>query len=219
MFKKFWNKSNIVSSNLHYYDRFVNQFNCKYVWKCSPDKIFNIYNQNCSKYHLEIGPGTGYFLKNSNLNSTIHELTLIDINDQILDYSMKNLKSEYSNINALNYNLFTDKIPDHIKFDSVGINYVLHCIPGDLQKKIDTLIHNLGDNNYKLFASTVICDPLHISIIAEYELMLLNSLGIFNNNNDTYQELQEYLENNKFKYNLHKEGYVAILEINTNKLL
>ena len=48
--------------------------------------------------------------------------------------------------------------------------------------------------------------------------MLLNSLGIFNNNNDTY-DLQEYLENNKFSYNLHKEGYVAILEINTNKLL
>ena len=217
MIKKFWKNNNIVSKNLQYYDRYVNEINCKYIWKCPSNIIFNNYRNNCSKYHVEIGPGTGYYLKNIGLSSKIKELTLIDINNQILNYSKNNLKSEYSNINVLNYNIFNEKIPEKINFNSVGINYVLHCIPGSLQKKVDTLIKNLGNNDYKLFASSIICDPLHMNILAEYELIMLNSLGIFNNNNDTYEELQEYLENSKLDYKLYREGYAAIIDININK--
>ena len=103
----------------------------------------------------------------------------------------------------------------------MGINYVLHCVEGSLEYKIDTLLNNLENNHagyggcggYTLFGATVICDPLHINTIAEYELMLLNSLGIFNNNLDTYDNLSEYLLNNKIKHKIDKKGYVALFSI------
>ena len=216
MFRNFWTKSNIISRNIQHYDHIVNRINCLYAWKCSENYIINHYRSNISSYHLEIGPGTGYFLKRHNLrkNLSIQQLTLLDINENILDYSKKHLKNDYDHdIQTLHYDIFSKKIPEHIKFNSVGINYVLHCIPGNLQHNIDILINNLGNNGYNLFGATVICDPLYMNPIAEYELMLLNSLGIFNNRNDTYDQFNEYLINNNIRHNIVKRGYVTIFNI------
>ena len=217
MLTKFWNNNNFVSKNLKHYDKIVNRINCLYVWKCSENYIINHYRNNISSYHLEIGPGTGYFLKKENLrkNFSIQQLTLLDVNENILNYSKQNLKNDYDHkIITVHQDVFSKKINKNIKFNSVGINYVLHCIPGTLENNIDTLINNLGSSNYNLFGSTLICDPLHMNPIAEYELILLNNLGIFNNSNDTYEQFIEYLNNNKIKHNILKIGYVAIFNIN-----
>ena len=217
IFKNFWNKTNLISKHMEYYDGVVNEFNCLHVWKCSRQYIINHYRSHISNYHLEIGPGSGYFLKRDILrkNPSINKLTLIDVNDDILDYSKQNLKDEYSNdITTLNTDIFSHTIPSDIQFKSVGINYVLHCIPGSLHENIDTLLTNLNSTNYNIFGATVISDPIHMNPIAEYELMVLNSLGIFNNKNDTYEEFQEYLINQKIKHNITKRGYVALFTIN-----
>ena len=52
-----------------------------------------------------------------------------------------------------------------------------------------------------------------MNTIAEYELIFLNAFGIFNNNNDTYEELKEYLDNRNLNFSLKKQGYVAIFNI------
>ena len=213
MFGNFWKYNNIVSKNIQRYDRFVNQINCEKVWKCSQKHIIDNYRANIDCNHLEIGPGTGYFLKKQNLNIDFNNLTLVDVNSKILHYSKNNLQSECSNIEILSHDLFASQIPREVEFNSVGINYVLHCVPGNLQTKLDKLISNLGDNKYNLFGASVICDPLHMNVIAEYELMFLNAFGIFNNNNDTYQELNEYLNNTNLNFSLKKQGYVAIFNI------
>ena len=213
MFGNFWKYNNIVSKNIQRYDKFVNKVNCEKVWKCPQKHIINNYRRNINENHLEIGPGTGYFLTKENLDVNLNKLTLIDVNSEILDYSRNKLQSEYSDINILCHDLFTCEIPDSVVFNSVGINYVLHCVPGNLQTKLDKLISNLGDNKYNLFGASVICDPLHMNPIAEYELMFLNAFGIFHNNNDTYEELDEYLNNRNLKFTLKKQGYVAIFNI------
>ena len=216
LFKHYWANKNFVSKNIHYYDRLVNKINCQHVWKCSERYIINHYRNNISHYHLEIGPGSGYFLKKENLlkNPSIDQLTLIDINSEILDFSKENLTPDYCNdIVTLNFDIFSDKIPSGIKFNSVGLNYVLHCIPGKLENKLDTLLDNLDHTGYNLFGATVICDPLHMNPLAEYELMLLNTLGIFNNNHDSYEDLSRYLLKNNIKHNISKRGYVALFSI------
>ena len=123
------------------------------------------------------------------------------------------MSSDYSDIDVLSHDLFNSKIPSSVEFNSVGINYVLHCVPGNLQTKLDKLISNLGDKKYNIFGASVICDPLHMNPIAEYELIFLNAFGIFNNNNDTYEELNNYLKERKMKFSLEKKGYVAIFNI------
>ena len=49
--------------------------------------------------------------------------------------------------------------------------------------------------------------------LAEYQLMFLNSIGIFNNSDDTYTQLEQYLTANKLTFNLKKIGYVSIFNI------
>ena len=213
MFSKFWKSSNIVSKNINNYDRIVNDFNCKNVWKCPTVNIFNNYRNNISYNNLEIGPGTGFFFNKKNSGINLKNLTLVDVNKDILNFSKQNLEKEYSNIEVLHHDLFSQKIQESIYFESVGVNYVLHCVSGNLQTKLDKLIHNLGNNKYKLFGASVICDPLHMNTIAEYELIFLNALGIFNNNEDTYYELEEYLNSRNIKFSLRKQGYVAIFNM------
>ena len=213
MLKNFWKNNNLVSKNIQIYDKLVNEINCEKVWGCSKKYIINNYNKNIDINHLEIGPGTGYFLKKQNLDVDLNKLTLVDINSKILNYSKNNLQLDYSNIDVLSHNLFSCKIPSNVTFNSVGINYVLHCVPGNLQTKLDKLICNLGNNKYNLFGASVICDPININLIAEYELEFLNMFGIFNNNYDTYEELNEYLINRKLNFSLKREGYVAIFNI------
>ena len=231
MFKNFWTHHNIVSKNIHHYDKLVNNINCKYVWKCSSQHIVNNYRKNVTSRHLEIGPGTGHFLTRQQLASSSHiidYLTLIDINPDILEYSKTILDKEYTTtpIQTINHNIFSNTIPtkyrNSLEFNSVGINYVLHCIPGKLENKLDTLLNNLisskasrstDKSSFTLFGSTVICDPLHMNTLAEYELMLLNGIGIFHNDNDTFDELSSYLNSNNIPHNLTKKGYVAIFSL------
>ena len=52
----FWRANNIVSRTLKYYDYFVNEINCKYIWRCESKNIINMYRENCRSSHLEIGP-------------------------------------------------------------------------------------------------------------------------------------------------------------------
>ena len=82
-----------------------------------------MYQKNIEKNHLEIGPGTGYFLKPYNFDN----LSLIDVNKDN-NKSHFNLKDNCNNINLYQHNIFTknNKI-DNLDINSVGLTYVLHC--------------------------------------------------------------------------------------------
>ncbi len=208
MFKKFWNKSNIVSTNLFFYDYLVNNINCSFVWKCNQQNILSNYS-NITDRHMEIGPGTGYFLKDKSFNT----LQLIDINNEILTNASQNLRDNCSQIKTYKHDIFTSSLPQLSKCNSIGITYVLHCIPGKIENNLDNLIQNIPFNNYNIYGASVIRDPSDKNMLAELELFWLNKLGIFNNNDDTYLGLYEFLENSGFKYSLKLEGHVVIFNI------
>jgi hypothetical protein len=126
--------------------------------------------------HLEIGPGSGYFLNPSNHNKNINKLKLMDINLPILKYSKNNLLKCYPNVKIIEHNIFEDKI-ELGDIESVGINYLLHCVPGNLEKKIDKLVSNLPDN-INIFGSSVINDTDKQNILSNLELKFLNKYGM-----------------------------------------
>ena len=64
----------------------------------------------------------------------------MDINNDTLKFSMNNLKSEYK-VKTINHNIFKRKLMIE-DLESVGLNYVLHCVPGKLEDKIDSLLKN-----------------------------------------------------------------------------
>ena len=212
----FWRKNNIVSKNLDYYDLFVNKINCKYVWKCNEKNIYNLYTNNIQKHHIEIGPGTGYYLKPfiSNLKS----LELVDINSNILRYANMrllnpNLKKKITNINLFQKNNIL-KIDNEIT--SIGVNCVLHCVPGPIEVSIDNLIHNLKKENKEnkiiIFGSSVINDS-EKNILQDFELGLLNYFRIFDNKQDNEERLITYFQTRQLQYKIHKVGSIILFSI------
>ena len=102
---------------------------------------------------MEIGPGTGYFIKKYQFEN----LLLVDINDDVLTNSKNNLINNSKNIKIINKNVFenNNKLTDDIS--SIGLSYVLHCIPHDLNESVNNLVENINTNNkVVIFGSTVI---------------------------------------------------------------
>lgn len=205
--KLFW-KNNINNLFLNSYDLLVNKINCRYIWKCSEKNIHKLYSKNLKENHLEIGPGTGYFLNKYKFKN----LHLMDINSSILEKSKKNLYPNCDNINIYQHNIFQKNNPIEIEnIQSIGINYVLHCVPGELSFSFNNLIKNLNQNNLNIFGSTVI--PENNIDLANLELQFLNYFEIFNNKKHDDKELIDFLDSKKYLYQTKKIGYSLLFSI------
>ncbi len=202
----FWKNYKVSNILLNNYDYFVNNLNCKYVWKCNQNIIKDLYKNNLSNDHLEIGPGTGHFLKKHKFNS----LHLIDINNDILNDSYKNLKKNSKKIVKINQNIFSENNKINItNVNSIGLSYVLHCIPNTLDTSLNYLINNLNQKDITLFGSTVV--PTNANIFASSELFFLNKLGIFNNVNHNVEQLKNFSKN--YEHEINIVGNVLVFKI------
>ena len=201
--KSFWKSQKINNLIFNNYDYFVNNINCKYIWKCDQRYIKKLYAHNITNKHVEIGPGTGYFIKKYQFRN----LHLIDINQDILNNSKKNLTNNCQNIKIHNKNIFeiNNKINEDIS--SVGLSYVLHCIPNNLDISLDNLVENISTNNQiTIFGSIVI--PNKKDIVAMTEIYTLNTVGIFNNINHNKQQLEYIID--KYNGNIKHVGNVLL---------
>ena len=202
----FWKNYKISNILLNNYDYFVNNLNCKYVWKCNQNIIKHLYKNNLSKNHIEIGPGTGYFLKQNQFDS----LYLLDINNDILNDSFKNLKNNSKKIVKINKNIFNKNNQLKINnVNSIGLSYVLHCVPNTLDISLNYLVNNLNKKNVTLFGSTVI--PTNTNFLASSELYFLNKLGIFNNLNHNLEQLKNFSKN--YDHEINVVGNVLVFKI------
>ena len=66
---------------LDLYDPLVLGPIARYVWRCPTSELLARYRQHIRSRHLDIGPGTGYFLSRSNLPNG-SRVTLVDPNSQ-----------------------------------------------------------------------------------------------------------------------------------------
>lgn len=205
MIKNFWKNKKISKIILNNYDYLVNNINCKYVWKCDQQKIKKLYQKNITKNHLEIGPGTGYFLKDFQFDNLI----IMDINRDVLTESLINLKDNAKKITALNHNIFEENnMIDLDGVESVGLSYVLHCVPGRLNQSMENMVNNINNSNPIYFGSTVLPSK-HIDM-AMIEIQILNKLGIFNNMNHSEADIEEFLK--LYNSNIIKEGHSFIFD-------
>jgi len=212
----FWKKPNFVSSSIKFYDFLVNDLNCNYAWRCHKSNIFKNYQKNLRSNHLEIGPGSGYFLNPKFHKKEISNLFLMDVNQPILEASQQNLEKHYSNIQLLNHNIFNKEL-DSLKINSIGINYVLHCVPGPLDQKLEKLHLNLPKNT-NIFGATVISDFERQTELSKLELKVLNHKGIFNNKMDFSNDFIDFVAKNKLENSYQIVGNVLIFQFINKKV-
>ena len=97
------------------------------------------------------------------------------------------------------------------KFDSVGINYLLHCIPGSIESKAAAFDHlkALMNPNAVLFGSTLLQGGVR-HWVAKRLMAAYNKKGIFTNQNDDLDGLKRELSRRFREVSVEVVGCAAL---------
>jgi SAM-dependent methyltransferase len=180
-------------STLVIYDWLVLGVSNRFIWKCPTPGLEAHYDKHLSANHLDVGVGTGYFLDRCRFSVATPRVALMDLNPNALAFTAQRIaryKPETYRRNVL------EPIPfDAARFDSVGVNYLLHCIPGTIASKAVAFDHlkALMNPNAVLFGSTLLQGGVQRSGLAKRLMAVYNKKGIFANEHDDLEGLQHAL--------------------------
>jgi len=124
---------------LRLYDLLVLAVSNRFIWKCPTVRLLQLYNDNVSNNHLDVGVGTGYYLDHCRFPSDRPRIALLDINPNCLQATAARI-ARYSPT-CHEANIFEPLELNEAKFDSIGLNYVLHCLPGTMPEKLVAVKH------------------------------------------------------------------------------
>ena len=197
-----------TKSFLPIYDLYVLKFSNTFVWKCPSSKLQEFYNINISHNHLDVGAGTGYFMD--------HARFLDKPNIGLLDSNPNSLAAAAHRIRRYQPTCYQADIMQPLqlpmpKFDTISLNYLLHCLPGNFYDK-EIVFKNvvpLLNPHGVVFGSTILGDKSKANWLAKKLLDIYNAKGFFGNLNDNLQDLEQVLARNFQTYTVYQIGMVA----------
>lgn len=177
---------------LKLYDPFVVGFMTRAVWRSPVPPVVDRYRQLMGRRHLDVGPGTGYFLAKAAPPEGA-EITLLDPNPNVLAHASRTLRP----LHPVTIEADVMKpLPVEGPFDSAALSYVLHCLRGPQSQKA-VAIQNIArvlTADGVLFGGTVLGLPERHTPQARLFLRLVNWRGDFDNLGDTADGLRRILE-------------------------
>ena len=174
------------------YDPLVLGFMARAVWRSPTPMALDRYRRHVGRRHLDVGPGTGYFLERAGLSRGV-EITLLDPNPNVLKHASLRLAAMKPTIVEADV---LKPLPTSGPFDSAALNYVLHCLPGPQHHKaraIRNVAAVLAPDGV-LFGGTVLGPSEQHTPPARAVLWAFNRQGGFDNLGDTTEGLREILE-------------------------
>jgi ubiquinone/menaquinone biosynthesis C-methylase UbiE len=178
--------------SLFFYDALLYGLISKYAWGSSTARLDAHYARYVSANHLEVGVGTGYLLDRVRFPQT-PRLALMDLSPQCLAATARKVARHTPTSYVQN---ILEPITQQIApFDSISVNYVMHCVPGDFTKKGTAFVHlaTLLKEHGTLFGTTVLSLDVPKNMLARPFMWLMNALGVFNNRADSARDLEASL--------------------------
>jgi hypothetical protein len=176
------------------YDAWVLGISNSWIWKCPTGRLLEHYNQHVTDHHLDVGVGTGYYLDKCRFPSVSPQLTLLDLNPHSLRAASRRIaRYRPTTVQA---NVLEPLPLDDANFRSIGLMYVLHCLPGTLAEK--------------LFGATIVQGVAPRSGAARWLMARYNRRGIFSNAHDDLPGLRAALEAHFDTVELEIVGCVAM---------
>jgi hypothetical protein len=195
---------------LAFYDFAVLGLSNSFVWQCSSHVLLDFYNQHISDTHLDIGVGTGYFLDRCRFPSTAPKIALFDLNPHSLAKSARRLR-------RYNPSCYTGNALQPIEigmsgFGSISLNYLLHCLPGNLASKSIVFEHvkPLLKDGGVIFGSTILGEGVRHNPLARQLMKTYNAKGIFSNLSDRQSDLEARLKAHFDEHTIQIAGCVAL---------
>ena len=174
------------------YDPWVLGFMARAVWRCPIPPVVERYRRLIGRRHLDVGPGTGYFLEKAAPPAGT-ELTLLDPNPNVLVHASRRLAAMHPTTIEADV---MKPLPVDGRFDSAALNYVLHCLRGPESNKALAIrnIANVLEPDGVLFGGTVLGLSERHTPQARAVLRAFNWQGDFDNLGDTAEGLRRILE-------------------------
>lgn len=223
---------------LDLYDAFVWGFNSPFLWRIGEEECQQLYQETVGSVHCEVAVGTGLFLKNLTGTERPKELTLVDLNEhclsacaeRVINESRRDIPQDPSHhedpclqVEKLVADITDpESIPTSMrgKFDTVGANFLLHCLHGDslMDKKgaIQACASLLSPQPEAcFFGSTILGEALlrdgeKAGAAALYTLEAYNKFGIFGNRGDGLEDLEKVLREVFQVVEVRQSGYCGV---------
>ena len=193
------------------YDAFVLGFSNRYVWRCRSATMLARYDQLAGPRHLDAGVGTGWFLDHCRWRGDRPEITLLDLNENSLRMAARRIQRYEPRLVHANVLEPVDLGQDD--FDSIGLNYLLHCLPGTIEMKTAAVVRNLAKRlkpGGVLFRSTILGRGVRHNAVGRILMRLYNRKGIFVNLEDDRDGLERGLAAQLGSVELDIVGAVAL---------
>ena len=175
---------------LSVYDWWVLGFMAPLVWRSPRAPMVDRYRSLIGERHLDIGPGSGYFVDKAAPDRT--RLTLLDPNPDVLAHCSRRLARFHPVVVEAD---ILKPLPVAGPFDSVALSFVLHCLPGPMANKA-AAIRNAArvlDRDGVFFGGTVLGLDADHTAPARAFLKMANRQGGFDNLTDTGTDLEAAL--------------------------
>ncbi|MEX0819920.1 MAG: class I SAM-dependent methyltransferase [Pirellulaceae bacterium] len=196
---------------LRLYDLLVLGISNRFIWKCPTAKLLQLYDNNISNNHLDVGVGTGYYLDRCRFPTDRPRITLLDMNSSCLQAAAARIARYSPTCHAAN--IFEPLNLQDARFDSIGLNYVLHCLPGTMQDKFIAVKHlaALLSPGGVLFGATLLQGGVPRGWPARRLMDLYNRQRIFSNTADDMGTLERGLADTFDSYDLEVVGCAALI--------
>ncbi len=144
------------------------------------------------------------------------EITLVDLNPVCLDAAARRIARFTPRKVVANV---LEPLPADLggPFQSAGLTYLLHCVPGSIPEKavmFDHLRHHLAPGA-RVFGATIVQGDAPRNRAARRLMAIYNAKGVFSNSGDTYHDLEEALARRFDIIDMRLEGVVAMFEART----
>jgi len=195
---------------LGYYDLRVLWVSNPLIWKCPTSRLLNHYNRFVTANHLDVGVGSGYYLDKCQFPTPNPRIPLMDLNANSLAFATDRIKRYHPE--TLLRNVLEPISFDGPRFDSVGVNYLLHCLPGDMAAKCCVFDHlrSLMDPGAIIFGSTLLQGGVQRSVAARALMAHYNFYGVFSNTSDSLETLRQELKKRFTTVSIEIVGCVAL---------
>lgn len=202
-------------TSLAVYDFLVLGFSNRFLWRCASRHMVAHYERHLSASHLDVGVGTGYFLDRARPQLADLAITLLDPNRSCLDVAaarIERLKPRLVQADAL------VPWPQNLgRFGSIGLNYLLHCLPVPMAAKarlFDNLLPHLADGG-TVFGATILQGDVPRNAAARRLMRIYNAKGVFSNEDDTPETLRTELSHRFADVDIRVIGCVALFSART----
>jgi hypothetical protein len=194
---------------LKIYNVWVLDISNKWIWRCSKRIQLEQFNKYITENHLDIGVGTGYYLEQCQRPLQL-KLSLMDLNPNCLNTTKALLHDCCPDIYLAD--IFKPQPSLSKKFSSISMNYLLHCLPGNMEVKAEAIFNAVSMlmPGGILFGATILADDQLHTKISQRLCAFYNKEGIFSNRQDTLKSLQSALAKYLTDVEISVVGCVAL---------